>query len=182
MEVFHWVASEIKDMPLFSTEYEVEDDRTGAIYNDFDRENPFHSEDETSELEFSFTKPKASAVYRDVLRTLGFLDDQSVFCSAAFSGGNLYGHSKLDAALYALFQRMRNQCVYRQVNAIIFFDEGHPEYRSLYRKSRIYLWTGSTIGTGRNLPLSMFTKDSNACNTIKPLHFYINFSNYILNT
>ena len=60
MEVFHWVASEIKDMPLFSTEYEVEDDRTGAIYNDFDRENPFHSEDETSELEFSFTKPTST--------------------------------------------------------------------------------------------------------------------------
>ena|SRR2546423_11470969 len=51
----------------------------------------------------------------------------------------------------------------------VFFDEGHEEYRKLYRQAQVFLPTGSSIqgagwGAGqttRNLPLDMFTKDAN---------------------
>ena len=56
MEVFHWVALELKDTPLFSCPVEVME-KDGAFYNDFDNENPFHS-DENDDLHFSFTQPE----------------------------------------------------------------------------------------------------------------------------
>ncbi|MFD0936398.1 hypothetical protein [Methylobacterium trifolii] len=71
--------------------------------------------------------------------------------------------------MYKLFQRMRTQCERRNVNAIVFFDEGHPEYRKIYRQSQVYPATGSSIGAWKsgkstqNLPLDMFFKDVRAC-------------------
>lgn len=110
----------------------------------------------------SFQRPKASSVYRDILRRINFLEDGSIFCCTATTGAKLYDYTKLEASLYALFQRMRRQCQARKVNAFIFFDEGHPEYRKLYRKAQIYLPTGNMISTGsRSLPLDMFVKDAN---------------------
>ena len=61
--------------------------------------------------------------------------------SATQSGRNLYGRQQLEAALYALFQRMRTQCARRNVNAMVFFDQGHPEYRRLYRQAQVFLST-----------------------------------------
>src|SRR5262249_27220439 len=75
--------------------------------------------------------------------------------------------TQLEAALYALLQRMRMQCIVRNTNAIVFFDEGHPEYRKLYRQAQVYLPTGSRLGSwgggsfSKNMPLDMFTKDGN---------------------
>ena len=59
MEVFHWIAHELKDEPLFSTgSIEDEQPQSGAIYNDFDRENPFSSDDdEDTLLNLSFSQP-----------------------------------------------------------------------------------------------------------------------------
>jgi len=97
-----------------------------------------------------------------------FLPDESVLTVAYKSGGKpLYGKTQLEAAMYALFQRMRRQCQARQTNALVFFDGGHPEYRKLYRQAQVYLPTGSSIGNwggssgSANLPLDMFTKDGN---------------------
>jgi hypothetical protein len=81
----------------------------------------------------------------------------------------LYGNERLEAALYALFQRMRRQCNARDVNAFVFFDQGHPEYRKLYRQAQVYLPTGSMLGgwpgATRNMPLDMFVKDANEKNS-----------------
>jgi hypothetical protein len=104
--------------------------------------------------------------YRQILSGLGFLPDGSIFSVAAKKGMALYGNTRLEAAMHALFQRMRRQCQARNVNAIAFFDEGHPEYRKLYRKAQVYLQTGSSLGAWhsgatRNLPLDMFFKDAN---------------------
>ena len=43
MSIFHFVAEQLKDVPLFESDrIDIEDDaHTGAIYNDFDRESPF---------------------------------------------------------------------------------------------------------------------------------------------
>jgi hypothetical protein len=55
----------------------------------------------------------------------------------------------------------------RKRNAMVFFDQGHAEYRQMYRQARHFLPTGSALndwGNGhraRNFPLSMFTKDAN---------------------
>ena len=45
MQIFHWVANELKDVDLFSTEIQKDDVRTGAAYN-FNNETPFSSDDE----------------------------------------------------------------------------------------------------------------------------------------
>jgi hypothetical protein len=117
---------------------------------------------------YQFDRPKAGAVYRQILRHADFLPDASIItiCSRR-DGRPLYGMTRLEAALHALFQRMRRQCVSRATNGLVFFDEGHDEYRKLYRRAQIYLPTGSqVIGTGwgggqstANYPLDMFTKE-----------------------
>ena len=64
--------------------------------------------------------------------------------------------------MYALFQRMRMQCRNRSTNGMAFFDQGHPEYRSLFRKAQVYLPTGKKGGGGQeNRPLDMFVEDAN---------------------
>jgi|SRR6185437_939891 len=118
---------------------------------------------------FNFDKPKATAIYRRILAALDFVVPDGSIISAATrtSSVALYGQTRLDACLHALFQRMRRQCVARNVNAIVFFDQGHPEYRRLYRRAQVYLPTGSAKGgwaSGdftKSLPLDMFTKDGN---------------------
>jgi len=117
---------------------------------------------------WQFDKARASSVYRQILRSINFFPDASIISVAVHRGAkNLYGRSRLEAALYALLQRMRTQCNSRQTNAIVFFDEGHPEYRKLYRQAQVYLPTGSRLGNwagglfSKNMPLDMFTKDGN---------------------
>lgn len=112
----------------------------------------------------NFKRPKAGAVYRNLLSAIDFIPDASVMTSVARreDGNVLYGRKRLEAALYALLQRMRKKCETSNINAITFFDQGHPEYRKLYRQAQVYLPTGSQYERGtRNLPLDMFTKDAN---------------------
>ena len=60
---------------------------------------------------FSFDRPKAGAVYREVLRLADFLPDASIITVRAQRGGRaLYGATRLEAAVHAIFQRMRSQC------------------------------------------------------------------------
>jgi hypothetical protein len=108
---------------------------------------------------------------------IDFLPDASIITtSTKRSSQTLYGSARLEAALHAVFQRMRNKCVARHTNAIVFFDAGHPEYRKAYRKAQIYLPTGSRRGgwaggaASMNLPLDMFTKDANEKDS-KHCHF-----------
>ena len=72
----------------------------------------------------------------------------------------------MSACLLTLFQRMRTQCAYRRSNGMVFFDEGHTEYISEFRRAQKYLPTGSSKGgwsgkATKNLPLTMFPKDAN---------------------
>lgn len=68
-----------------------------------------------------------------------------------------------------MLQRMRTALARAKParQGMIFFDEGHGEYTKVYRKARVYLPTGSALGswstgrTTRNLPLTNFTKDGN---------------------
>lgn len=117
---------------------------------------------------WNFTQAQASGIYRDLLTRINFIPAASVMSVAARRGSrHLYGKTKLEAAMYALMQRMRSQTDDRKTNAIVFFDEGHPEYRKLYRQAQVYLPTGSRFGGwggglfSKNLPLDMFTKDAN---------------------
>jgi hypothetical protein len=115
---------------------------------------------------FNFKKWEAARAFREAMQAVTFLPDESIFAVSGAGAGTLYGQSRLERVAHALFQRMRRQCLARNVNAIVFFDEGHPEYRKLYRRARVYLPTGSQIGgwrTGQtaNYPLSMFAKDAN---------------------
>jgi hypothetical protein len=119
---------------------------------------------------YNFSKPKASAVYRGLLRSIDFLPDTSVMSVTANRGKFLYGNDRLEACMYALFQRMRTKASKDDVNAVTFFDQGHQEYRRLYRMAQVYLPTGSMLGTWgsaatKNLPLDMFVKDANEKNS-----------------
>jgi hypothetical protein len=118
----------------------------------------------------NYDKPKANAVFRQILANMDFIPDASIITVAARRGAGLFGKTRLEAALYALLQRMRMQCRARDTNAIVFFDEGHPEYRRLYRQAQVYLPTGSRFGgwaggATRNLQMDMFTKDANDKNS-----------------
>lgn len=107
------------------------------------------------------------AAYRDALSRLGFLAPSSIITVVGAPSATLYGHGRLEAILFALLQRMRTACDRSKRAGMIFFDEGHGEYRKLYRKARIYLPTGSALGnwsdgkSAKNLPLANFVGDAN---------------------
>lgn len=117
----------------------------------------------------NFHKPQAAKAYRSILQSLPFIPNEGILSASASRGKYLYGHDRLEAAMYALFQ-MRTQCSKADRNAIAFFDQGHPEYRRLYRQAQVYLATGSKFGgwlkgASQNMPLDMFTKDANEKNS-----------------
>ncbi len=113
-----------------------------------------------------FGKTAASYVYKWMLQKLDFLQDASVITVVGHSSSKLYGYTKLEAALYALLQRMQRASLANKRNGIVFFDEGHGEYRTLYRKARVHLPTGSMMGgwgaaSSKNIPMNHFFKDAN---------------------
>ena len=108
-----------------------------------------------------------TAAVRWILSRTDFLQPMSIISVCARRSSTLFGHSRLEATLFALLQRMRTASQRANRNGLVFFDEGHDEYRKMYRRARIFLPTGSALGTwsegraARNLPLSNFTKDAN---------------------
>jgi hypothetical protein len=114
-----------------------------------------------------FTRHEANRVYRTLLSNLSFLPDMSIVSVTGTRQSKLYSHSKLEALLYALLQRMRTACHKNQRTGLVFFDEGHGEYRKLFRRAQVHLPTGSSYGGwgsggfSKNLPLDNFTKDGN---------------------
>ncbi|SRR5579883_284963 len=117
----------------------------------------------------------ARQLYEAALQGLTFLPDESVFSVYAVRGRPLYGHERLQAALFAMLQRIQRKCT-MQKSALLFFDEGHPEYLRLYRKSRVFLPTGSSqLGwpsgqMSMNIPLNCAIKDANFKDS-KECHF-----------
>lgn len=115
----------------------------------------------------NFKRKQAAKAYQELLLNLHyFVPDSGIMSTCASRGTFLYGRDRLEAAMHALFQRMRLSCNENQTNAMVFFDQGHPEYRALYRMAQVYLATGSAYGSWgqdrtKNLPLDMFFKDGN---------------------
>jgi hypothetical protein len=108
---------------------------------------------------------QATAMYRTALETTDFLPPSSIMTAYANGDSELMGHKGIKAAMLGLFQRIRRQCG-ESTNALILFDDGHPEYVSHYRKATKFLPTGSMHGGWQgqataNLPLDMFPKDAN---------------------
>lgn len=114
-----------------------------------------------------FNHQEARIVYKAALQSLTFLPDASVMTVASQPNSELFGNTRLEASLYGLLQRLRTKFEREHKNGLIFFDDGHDEYRLLYRKARVTLETGSAFGVWndgsrtKNLPLDMFTKDGN---------------------
>lgn len=112
-------------------------------------------------------RPAAATAYVAALADTAWLPSRSIITAAGTPNATLYGHGRLEAVLYALLQRMRTACEKSHRLGMVFLDEGHGEYRQLYRKARVYLPTGSRTGdwgggvTTRNLPLDNFVKDAN---------------------
>lgn len=114
-----------------------------------------------------FGRLEANHAYRRLLASLEFLPELSIISITGTRSSNLYGHTKLEALLYALLQRMRTACSKQERTGLVFFDEGHGEYRKLFRRAQVHLPTGSSRGGwesgefSKNLPLDNFTKDGN---------------------
>lgn len=114
-----------------------------------------------------FGRQEADQAYRTLLFNLDFLPDASIISVTGTRTSNLYNYTKLEALLYALLQRMRTACRKQDRTGLVFFDEGHGEYRKPFRRAQVHLPTGSSLGgwtTGefsKNLPLDNFTKDGN---------------------
>ena len=90
--------------------------------------------------------PRALEAYRFALDQLDFLPSASVFSVTCQRDYRLYGHTRLEAVLYAMFQRIQRKCVSDKIAGLLFFDEGHGEYRKLYRRACVHLPTGSSQG------------------------------------
>jgi len=109
---------------------------------------------------------RAIEAYRFALKSLEFLPGSSVFSVAANAGYTIYGHRKLQASLYAMFQRLERMMTHK-CKTIIFFDEGHAEYRALFRRACVFMPTGSSRGSwadgsySKNKPLSCAIEDAN---------------------
>lgn len=109
----------------------------------------------------------AWTAYWDALKGLEFLPDRSIFSIYATREAGLYGHRKLEASLYAAFQRIEKQNSADKERSLLFFDEGHGEYRVLYRKACVHLPTGSRLGgwasgsAAKNIPMSSTIEDAN---------------------
>jgi len=122
-------------------------------------------------------KPEAATVYRAALSSMGFIQSLGIITVVGTDKSHLYGHTRLEAVLYALLQRMRTACNKTQRAGMVFFDEGHGEYRKLYRKALVHLPTGSNRGdwgdgaATRSIPLDNFVKDGNTKNSTHS--FYI---------
>ncbi len=118
----------------------------------------------------NFRYRQAADAYSQILANANFLPSEGIMSVVATKGQGLLGHHRLEAAMYGLFQRMRRKSVADKTNAITFFDQGHPEYRRLYRMAQVYLPTGSAFGrwpngSTANMPMDMFTKDANEKNS-----------------
>jgi len=74
-----------------------------------------------------YTRAEAADVYRRLLGDLDFLQDLSIITVVGSPASNLYGHSRLEALVLALLQRMRTACSKTQRLGLVFFDEGHGE-------------------------------------------------------
>lgn len=115
----------------------------------------------------NLTPVESTNLYKDALASLTWLPERSIMSTYATESSELMGHKGIDACLFGLFQRIRNNCHHIQVNGMIFFDEGHKSYLRLYRMAQKYLPTGSRFGAWegggltKNLPLTMFPKDGN---------------------
>lgn len=113
------------------------------------------------------SRSRAAAAYVDLLQRLSFLPPLSIIGVVGNKSSKLYDGKKLQALLLALFQRMRTFCEKSSRIGFVFFDEGHGEYRKLYRRARRFLPTGSSQGgwesgsATKNMPLDNFTKDAN---------------------
>jgi Protein of unknown function (DUF3800) len=114
--------------------------------------------------------PYARSLYDTALQGLTFLPAESVFSVYAVKSQKLYGYEKLEASLFAVLQRIQRKCG-GDHSALLFFDEGHPEYLRVYRKARVYMPTGSRQGTWpdgkttKNIPLDAAIKDANFKNS-----------------
>jgi hypothetical protein len=110
---------------------------------------------------------RAIQLYRFALESLAFLPDKSVFSVCAPRGYKIYGHTRLEAAMYVALQRMQRQMEAENRTALLFFDEGHAEYRDMYRRACVHLPTGSNMGAWasgaktKNIPLTSVVKDAN---------------------
>jgi hypothetical protein len=110
----------------------------------------------------------AFSLYSYALEQLSFLPDASIFSVVTTDPSyTLYGHTRLEAALYGGFQRIQRHCESERVSALVFTDEGHAEYRTIYRRACKFMLTGSNQGQwpeggrSRNMPLSCAFKDLN---------------------
>ena len=73
---------------------------------------------------------EARDAYESILEGLGVLPGRSIITVTGTKESRLYQHSRLEALLYALLQRMRTACARNRRAGMIFFDEGHGEYRT----------------------------------------------------
>jgi hypothetical protein len=110
---------------------------------------------------------RAIEAYHFALSSLEFLPNSSVFSVYTASGYNIYGNRKLEASLYAMFQRLQRQMSEYRTKIFVFFDEGHHEYRTLFRRACVHLPTGSAQGAwaggqkSKSIPMTCTIEDAN---------------------
>jgi hypothetical protein len=119
---------------------------------------------------------EALAVCTMALSTISFLEPASIMTAYATDQTAFMGERRIKAALLGLFQRIRRQCG-QERNGLVIFDDGRPEYVTLYRRATRWLPTGSALGgwpgSSLNLAMDMFPKDANVKSSKQSLFLQI---------
>ena len=97
----------------------------------------------------NFSRAKASSVYRQLLSSHNHLPDGCILSAASTRSNHLYGSDRLEAAMYALFQRMRTQCSYRKVNAIVFLTKAILNTESSTDARKCFCQRGAIAARGK---------------------------------
>jgi hypothetical protein len=115
----------------------------------------------------ALNREEAFDLFKGALGSLGFLPSGSIMAAAATESTNLFGQTKMTAALTGLLQRIQRQSEAEKTCGMVFFDEGHDEYFHHFRKAQKYLPVGSALGgwpggaATKNKPLELFFEDGN---------------------
>ena len=138
MEVFHYVANELKDTPLFDNRPEPARD-TGSIYNDFDLSSVSLMVTSEECAEFSFSQKVATSPEKNSA-TIAEAVDYAVM-DADVSDGLLYEHLVWDSPLFDNYSETCDDSYIEKVHKLVMDVDGcwseitvSPQAEAMFRR------------------------------------------------
>ena len=116
MEIFHFVADQLQNTPLFSSQIATAT-RVGAIFNDFDNENPFEAVNDSSTPSTQFESESTQHP-----ETVSQADVDYALLEADKIDGIFYEHLTFDTVNFDITSEMADESYRQKVYNIITED------------------------------------------------------------